>query len=351
LKQIEMTITIHELAKEIGVSSTTISAALTGNGRISERTRQRVLKAANERGFSPNPHARRLSWQGSNDTICLLGMGLDTGVGTRKVLQMQRYLVLRGFNTPIHSLDWISEEKGLVDDVRLTREICLLKPRAIICFSNHLSARSLDVLEQHQKEGGIVVCYDRDTPQFDNVVFDSQQNTYLAVAHLAELGHRSILFAYPVNFEGWKRESRYLGYRQALRKYGIRMQPEWLVPCQRFAEARGVELANAYLAMKEKPTAACIVNDNAAAAFIGEIQLRGFRVPRDISVVGHDDEPIAPYTNVPLTTVSNPVDEIVHEVLQLLNDRLSNTAPLAPRRRIVRGKLVVRQSSAPPPDA
>ena len=102
------------------------------------------------------------------------------------------------------------------------------------------------------------------------------------------------------------------------------------------------------LRFQQKTTAVCIVNDSTAAAFIGKMQLRGYSIPREVSVVGHDDSPLAPYAPVPLTTISHPVDDLVHEILQLLKDRLSKSAPSAPQQRIVRGKLAIRQSSAPP---
>jgi LacI family transcriptional regulator len=337
--------TVHELAKKLGVSPTTVSAALTGNGRISEKTRQRVLAVANEANFSPNPHARRLRWQGGNDTVCLLSLGLASGVVIEKIVLLQRALIQQGFNAPIHSLGWATEEKNLVDDVRLMRETCLQKPRAIILNSYAFTPRALAVLEQYQTEGGIVVCYDQAASQFDNVIFDRRHNTYLATSHLLELGHRSILFTVYPGALG--RDQRYLGYRQALREHHIPPRTEWLFPSSLYQEERGHELAIAFQKMQKKTTAACIINDYAAGAFISEMLQQGYSIPQDISVIGHDNASFAPYAAVPLTTVTHPTEEIVDAVLQLLDNRLSNSAASAPRKKIIRGELVIRQSTAP----
>jgi LacI family transcriptional regulator len=340
--------TIHELAKELGISATTVSSALTGNGRISEHTRRRVLEAAAEAGFLPNPHARRFRWQKSNDTICLLSLGLASGVVVERISSLQRHLAQQGFNSPIHSMGWV-EEKNLVDDMRLMREICLQRPRAIICNVFSFSHKAMCILEQYQDEGGIVVCYDHFMPEFDCVVFDEEHNTYTITTHLLELGHRSVLFSHLGSRS--PQDPRRRGYMRALKEHGIKPPAEWFFSKANFGVAGGKDVMKAYLALPQKTTAVCIVNDDTAAAFIGEMQQRGYNIPRDVSVVGHDDSPLAPYAPVPLTTISHPVDDIVHEILQLLDDRLSNSAPSAPQHRIVRGKSAIRQSSAPPPGA
>jgi DNA-binding LacI/PurR family transcriptional regulator len=106
-------------------------------------------------------------------------------------------------------------------------------------------------------------------------------------------------------------------------------------------------MASYFLSLKNKPTAVCIVNDYAALAFISEVQRAGVRVPDDVSVVGHDDRPIARYCNVPLTSVSHPVAEIAENVVNVLLDRLNGDCDAPYRTVTVRGGLVIRESSAP----
>jgi DNA-binding LacI/PurR family transcriptional regulator len=110
----------------------------------------------------------------------------------------------------------------------------------------------------------------------------------------------------------------------------------------------GRRLAAEYLKLREKPTGMCVTNEAAAAIFILEMQRAGVQVPRDLSVVSHDDTPIAQCCAVPLTTVSHPVNAIAGHVVKMLCSRLDGSYDGAPRTVVVRGELVPRQSAAPP---
>lgn len=95
------------------------------------------------------------------------------------------------------------------------------------------------------------------------------------------------------------------------------------------------------------PTAISIVNDYVALAFLCELKKVGVRLPEELSVVGHDNQSIAAYCPVPLTTMTQPVDRITEAVLEQLKRRLGgDTSP--PQQVVLRGELVVRQSAAPP---
>jgi DNA-binding LacI/PurR family transcriptional regulator len=109
----------------------------------------------------------------------------------------------------------------------------------------------------------------------------------------------------------------------------------------------GAELAKQFLALKERPTGMCVVNDYVALAFMAELIKVGVRIPQELSIIGHDNQPIAIYCPVPLTSATQPVDKIVDSVVDLLIERLEGgTAP--PRTVVITGDIVVRDSVAPP---
>jgi DNA-binding LacI/PurR family transcriptional regulator len=99
------------------------------------------------------------------------------------------------------------------------------------------------------------------------------------------------------------------------------------------------------MALEQRPSAMCIVNDHAASAFVNEVQRSGLTVPRDLSIVSHDDSPVARYSVVPLTTVSHPVEAIARNVVNLLCSRLEGLYDGVPRRVIIKGQLMVRDSA------
>jgi LacI family transcriptional regulator len=135
-----------------------------------------------------------------------------------------------------------------------------------------------------------------------------------------------------------------------LAEYNLTTNEDWIFGSYGNEEFEddGVRMAAHFLNMKKRPTAVCIVNDYAAIAFIAELQRAGVRVPQDVSVVGHDDRPISRYCNVPLTSVSHPVETIAQSVVDLLLERINGDSQAKCRTKIIQSELVVRDSTCPP---
>jgi LacI family repressor for deo operon, udp, cdd, tsx, nupC, and nupG len=108
----------------------------------------------------------------------------------------------------------------------------------------------------------------------------------------------------------------------------------------------GQKLAAEFLKLRQKPTGICVTNETVAAKFIIEVQRAGMQVPGDLSVVSHDDTPMAQCCAVPLTTISHPVEAIAGTVVEMLCSRLDGSYSGEPRTSILRGELVQRQSAA-----
>jgi len=104
-------------------------------------------------------------------------------------------------------------------------------------------------------------------------------------------------------------------------------------------------MVHQFLQMAERPTGLCIVNAYVALAFMVEVMHAGVRIPQDVSIVGHDDQPIAAYCPVPLTSVSHPAREIAQAVVALLLDRLAGSQE-PPQTVVIRGELTMRGSVA-----
>jgi DNA-binding LacI/PurR family transcriptional regulator len=160
-----------------------------------------------------------------------------------------------------------------------------------------------------------------------------------------KLGHREIGLYMP-GPEPRVSHPRRVGFERALAEFGVTVHREWFF-CGGNYEEGGSNLARQFLGLRRRPTAMCVVNDDAAVAFIAEIGRAGIGVPEDLSVVSHDDLPIARFFPVTLTTVSNPVEAVSKGVHSLLMRRLQS--PDASIRSItVRGELMIRQSAAAP---
>jgi LacI family transcriptional regulator len=332
-------ITIEDVARAASVGKTTVSFVFNNKGGISEKTRLAVFRAAEELGFEPNPHARLLANGRCNNTVILFSSDFDTSIGVRKIRAIQHSLSSQGFQVPIYlgSLEKDEDKESTLKSIRQQ------KPRAIICNTHDLSVSSLDELRRFQDAGGIIVCYDYAVPiDCDQVIFDRARSTYAAAKHLLQNGHRDIGLCIKRNGMD---EPRLKGFQRACQEFNAPIREDWLLDISGMGEFEesGRQAARWLSRLSSRPSAICIDNDHTAQSFIYHLAMTGLRVPRDLSVVGHDDEPCAQYGLVPLTTMSHSGNDMVENVLSLLQDRL-NGYDGDFRQITVCGQLKVRRS-------
>jgi LacI family transcriptional regulator len=343
--------TIEHLATALGMHKSTVSKALSGTGNVSSETRERVRLAARELGYQPNPIAQRLANGHRNPTVYIFTAILDQGLATQKIRQIQRELTLQGLEVPIYACPdpepdtapWQAEQ---------IRQLCRQRPRAIVCATQLVSPEVFPELEAYQRGGGIVVTYDMPSPlACDQVIFDRENNAYRAARHLLDAGHRDLGIGMtrlpPWLTEGaaTSQDARLTGFRRALAEFGLTLRPEWLFQNGSYEEG-GDEMAARFLAMSERPTGLCIVNDYVAFAFMIAVTGAGVRIPEEVSVISHDNQPIAARCPVPMTSVSHPAPQIAQEVVRLLRERLDGYAG-PPRTIVVQGELIERASVKP----
>src|SRR5437868_6271333 len=107
------------------------------------------------------------------------------------------------------------------------------------------------------------------------------------------------------------------GLRRALEETGVPLRDEVLDE-DGYMEAGGEGMARHFLALSERPTGLCIVNDIVAFTFMLDVTRAGVRVPEDVSIIGHDNQPIAARCPVPMTSATQPVAQISQSVVQML---------------------------------
>jgi LacI family transcriptional regulator len=345
--------TIHDVAGALGLHKSTVSLALSGKGNVSAATRQKVLAAARELGYEPNPLAQRLAHGHRNATIGIFSGVLDVGLATEKILLIQRALSERAFEVPIYTCFDAAGDASKSQAAQI-RQLCRQRPRAIVCATQMLERAVFDELYAYQRDGGIVVSFDLPAPlECDQVVFDRDHNAYQGARQLLEHGHRRIgvditpNHAWLSGTAGDPQSYRLQGFRRALEEFGAPLRDEWLFRNPAY-ERGGAEMAQQFLQLRERPTALCIVNEYVALAFMVEVMRAGLRIPADVSIVSHDNQMIASYCPVRLTAASQPVETIARTVVDLLLDRLEGRHEGPPRTVTVRGELLQRDSVAPP---
>jgi DNA-binding LacI/PurR family transcriptional regulator len=330
--------TLEDVARLAKTSKCTASRALSSKGYVAERTRQEILSAAKELNFEPNVHAKRLL-NGASDVVSMICFGIDLDVGVRKNLLVEQSIAELGFKVPVYSGRYGSDRQvaALISQIRRER------PRALVCANLEFPLGALSELKAFCSDGGLLVCYDAPVDlDCSKVIFDREHNTYAAAQRLIDLGHRKIGFYYNAILLP---DDRYAGFCRALDDSGLELRSDWLF--QGRYEEGGARAALQFLALKERPTAMCLMNDCAASAFVAEVQRHGVLVPQDLSIVSHDNLPIAQYAATPLTTMSNPIDAVAKAVVDLLKEAIDARGTRPGKTIVCRGELIDRGSAIP----
>jgi DNA-binding LacI/PurR family transcriptional regulator len=350
-KSSEEPVTIQRVADDLGIHYSTVSLALSGKGRVAAATRERVLSYAAQLGYEPDARAQSLRRQADGNVICLCSGALEPGRSTQKIVGVQRALTAAGWEAPFHSPSGKPTRREYANEPQaaLFRQLRRQRPRAIVCSAHALKDGAFKELELYQRSGGLVVTFDVPVPlECDQVVFDRDDNAYQAVRYLWERGHRKIGIAMSsppqnsANANTIPQNLRMEGFLRASREFGFPLREDWLFYLPLF-ELGGVELARRFLALPERPTGLCVVNDYVALGFMAETIRAGIRIPDDLSLVGLDGQLVAAFCPVPLTCVTQPEDAIVTAVVQVLLERLKGDA--GPVRTIkIRSHLDERES-------
>lgn len=331
--------TIKDVAKQAGVSLSTVSYVLNDSGPVAADRRARVLEAVRALGYLPNEAARNLKRRSVatvglvipdlvNQYFAMIAEGVEQAASEKDVLVV--------FCTPEATGETESWNSRLLRSQRLDGLIYL----------SGANTRMNSLLELTQV--GPVVLVDEKLPGFNLpcVVSQNRQGAREIAAHLTSLGHErlAILGGPP---ELWTSEQRLSGYREAIAAAG--MDPD-SVPLLNgdYRMDSGEQLAAEVLRRPERdrPTALICANDLMAIGALSYCRRAGLRVPEDVSVVGFDDLPIASLLTPSLTTVRQPARLLGMEAVKLLLGLVDGAEVASPPPSPV--SLMIRESSGPP---
>lgn len=291
-------VTLEDIAREVGVSSQTVSRAINNKGRINSATRARVLAAAERLGYQPNAVARSLRAKRTH-TIGFISDEIGTSPFAGQILQgaqdlaWEHDILLLSVNT--------SRQEGLKQaavNTMLNRQV----DGIIYAAMYHRAVNPPAIIRKTPTV--LLDCFvpNRSLP---SVVPDEQLGGYTATRYLLEKGYRQIAFInhsveQPAAF------GRLAGYRQALTEFGIRINP-LLIAADRAVVGGGYRAAQEILKVNPRPEAIFCFNDRMALGAYQALNEHGVKIPDDIAIVGFDNEPdFATWFRPPLTTLQLP---------------------------------------------
>ncbi|MPQ47711.1 substrate-binding domain-containing protein [Marinifilum sp. N1E240] len=331
-------VTIKDIAKELGISASTVSRALKDHPDISSKTKEAVNKLAKEWHYKPNAVALSLRHSKTN----IIGVIIPE-------------IVHHFFSSVISGIEEIANKAGynvmmFQSNESFEREIAnvqaLLSSRVDgVLVSMSKETKDFSHFKELRDNGIPIVFFDRVCNELssDNVIVDDFAGAFAAVEHLINIGCKRIahLSAPQHMLLG---QNRLKGYRQALLKHKMPIDENLIIKCDSYEES--IELTPELLKLSTPPDAIFAVNELTAAGALTAVKKVGFRVPEDISIVGFTDGLVSRTTDPNLTTLEQHGYEVGLRASELLVGRIKEgDMDYEPVTKVVKTNLIVRGST------
>lgn len=330
--------TIVEVAKNTGVSISTVSRALSKPDLVAPATLARVLKAVAELNYQPNQLARGLR-QKRSGVIGLAAPDISSPFQSKIAKGLQEVAATHGYQLFLCSTD----EDSLKEEL-LLRSLKAYQLQGLVIIPTARTQQNLRHLD-----GLPIVEVDRTTNQqtISAVLIDNERGAKEAVKHLVSLGHTRIATVTGRLSTTTGRE-RLRGYQQALEEAGLPTEPAWIVEGDHF-EGTGYQAATKLLSLPDDLsfTALFAANGDVTAGVLQAVQERGLNIPYDLSLIGFDDSRWARLVTPPLTVIEQPAFEMGYLAGEQLFRLLDGTEP-KPLEHRLQPRLILRKSTGPP---
>lgn len=330
-------VSIDDVARLSGVSISTVSRVINNFSSVKEASRIKVLEVIKQLNFKPSVFAQRLA----------------TGKSNVVALVIPRY---EGLFYSFYALELIRGIGTLCDVLKLdlllhltdTRSALNLRGVSGIMFSDIIGNRHqlLEVL----KEGLPCVVINNlvSDLKVNCIAIDNSGGAKQAVDYLAGLGHRKIAHI-SGDLINQAAAERLEGYKKALQKNNIELRQDYIFKTD-YSRGQARSAAEALLKTKDAPTAVFVASDSMALEVMAVARELRKEIPRDLSIVGFDDNPSGLYGPVALTTVRQPLVKMAQEGVKKLNYLMGlKNKETKVERKVLPTELVIRESCSPPP--
>ena len=330
-------ITARDVARAAGVSQPTVSRVFSRKVSVDPEKAERVRAVARELGYIPNYVARTLN-SGSSYRIGIVLAYLKNGFFGEALQRLSKGLNAQGYSVTVYFAGNASED---VEDI--VSDLLADQVDGIVLASISLSNALVSTV---RKSGIPCVLFNRGQPDPETsmVTASNFDGGKLATEFLIRAGHRRI-----AHLAGWRDAlnaiERQDGFLNAMQEAGL--DPVACVDCH-FRRNVAMDETRSLFAQATPPDALFVANDHMAFGVLEVLREElGLRVPQDVSVVGYDDAPMARWKTFDLTTVRQPIGQMVDLTIEMLLEAVQNRDH-APRKVEIPGELIVRGTARVP---
>lgn len=302
---------IREIARQAGVSVSTVSRVLNNHPYVSPDKREAVLKTIKELDYSPNINAVHLSRGKTN----MVGVVLPTinhpyfselleGIAEEAIKHNNQLVLFQTGYREEKEFEALEQLRGhLIDGI-------IFASRAI----------PFNLLLKYKDDGPIVLCEDCDQDEFPSISIKHDEAFNMGLEYLISKGHDRIAICLG-RLEGTNSQKRQKTYLKKMELIGHEVDDEWIIgDC--LVVQDGKKVMNRYLNMKEKPTAFLVGNDQVAAGLITEATKNGLAVPGNVAVLSFDNHPISEI--MAITTIDIPTNQLGSDAFKAYIKRSEN---------------------------
>ncbi len=342
-KTVRVITSTAEFARYVGLARTTVSRVLNGQPGLKAKTIDRVQRAMDETGFTPNAYAIRLKGKGTA-TIGICMEDLLTPTAVKKLAALQRVFRTAHYTSLIEVL-----EPG--GSRQLIRHFLSMRVEAVV-FIGHFPVEELTqrIAELNASATPHVVIDHVGIPNAHSVTLDRAHGMVDVVDHLVDQGHRTFgLLGISARLHG--RLGRMHGIMQALEKHGLPFAQSTRSLDHLHVRENDFEygriLAASFATLKDRPTAFLALNDEIAIGAMHGLQAAGLDIPGDAAVVGFNNREICAMTRPTLTSIDQQIGETIRVGAEVLLGQIGQPPRAKPILRTIEPRLIVRQSTDP----
>ncbi|MEM7320475.1 MAG: LacI family DNA-binding transcriptional regulator [Pseudomonadota bacterium] len=330
--------TLEDVAQISGVSTATVSRCLNSPDKVVEQTRNRVMKAVRDLGYSPNFGARAMVAKRTN-TMGAVIPTMANAIFARGLQSFQEELWEKGYHLLVSSSSYRADFEE-----EQVRSLIARGADGLLLIGLDRSPSILKFLEQRGLPTLVAWTYS-ETSDLPTVGFDNRRAMQELAEQVIAMGHRKIGVISAPMVDNDRARARFDGVRDALREAGLPDDSLPLIETPYDIGNGSVAFAEMF-AVTDPPTAILCGNDVLAAGAIRQAKEMGLNIPGDVSITGFDDIELAAIVEPTLTTVHVPHREMGRTAARLLVEMVENGT--SPKSRALQTFVQMRNSLAAP---
>ena len=331
--------TIHDIAKSLNISASTVSRALNDNPIISKKTRNLIKIKAEEMGYRPNILAANFRTKKTN-TIGIIVPLINRHFFSSVISGIEDVAYNKGYAVTI------SQSKDNFDrETKIAQTLFANRVDGLI-VSIGMKTTHFEHLKIFSERNVPLVFFDRvvDEIEAHKIVTDDFGGGLKATEHIIKQGAKKIAhIGGPLNLGIY--QNRLGGYLKAMSDVGLAVNKNMLIH-NSLTRKDGKKAMKKLFSGPNKPDAIFCANDTTALSAIIYLRENGYKVPEDVMVVGFSNEPFSEVVTPSISTIMQPGFEMGQKAAQLIVDQIiSNEKPLRFQTILMPTKLIVRESS------